>query len=120
MGPKPMSRLPRWNIQAALRLIIRRERWQRMEPLPAASLAEHEQVAKPDEGTVDRCSTVAVRALLLGGGKRPGWSTSALFGRLLQAIPSASAEFLSGLDHFAPDQKAPQFVADPVRRFLES
>jgi hypothetical protein len=32
--------------------------------------------------------------------------------------PDSDAEIIDGLDHRAPDEKAPDLVADRVRRFL--
>jgi hypothetical protein len=44
--------------------------------------------------------------------------TTRLFEVLQGAIPDSSVEILAGLDHFAPDQKAPEVVADHIREFL--
>jgi hypothetical protein len=101
-----------------LRVMVRGEQWRRMEPLPEASAAEHEQEARPDDGTAGRYHPIQARVLLPGGGKSPAFLAAQLFPALQHAVPGATAEILDGLDHFAPDQKAPALVAERVRNFL--
>lgn len=114
----PVTMLPLWYLRAVLRLVVRGEQWRRMEPLLEASAAEHEQEARLDDGTAERYRSIRARVLLLGGGKSPAFLTAELFSALQQVIPDASAEILDGLDHFAPDEKAPALVAERVRNFL--
>ena len=38
-----------------------------------------------------------------------------LFAALAQVVPDATMEILDGLDHFAPDEKAPAVIAARVR-----
>jgi pimeloyl-ACP methyl ester carboxylesterase len=98
--------------------MVRGEQWRRMEPLLEASAAEHEQEARLDDGTAERYHSIQARVLLLGGGKSPAFLTAQLFPALQQVIPDATVEILDGLDHFAPDEKAPALVAERVRNFL--
>jgi hypothetical protein len=105
-------------VRLILRLAIRADRWEEMEPLLQANLAEHEQIARLDDLTVDRYSSIRARVLLLGGAKSPRFLTTEVFEALLQVIPRSNAELLDGLDHQGPDEKAPDLVADRVRRHL--
>jgi hypothetical protein len=58
--------------------------------------------------------------LLLGGQKSPASITTELFHSLQDVIADSSVELLSGLDHNAPDEKAPQVVGERLSRFLVS
>jgi hypothetical protein len=53
-APSILVKMPFWYARAILRLVIRQREWQKMEPLRYANLAEHEQVAAMDSGSVDR------------------------------------------------------------------
>jgi pimeloyl-ACP methyl ester carboxylesterase len=117
-APGPVARLPLWYLRAVLYVMVRGERWQRMEPLLEASAAEHEQEARLDDGTGERYRSIRARVLLLGGGKSPAFLTTELFSVLEQVVPDATVEILDALDHFAPDEKAPALVAGRVRTFL--
>lgn len=117
-APGPVARLPLWYLRAVLRLVVRGERWRRMEPLLEASAAEHEQEARLDDGTAERYRSIEARVLLLGGAKSPAFLTTELFSALEHVVPDATVEILDGLDHFAPDEKAPALVAQRVRDFL--
>jgi pimeloyl-ACP methyl ester carboxylesterase len=116
----PVAKLPLWYLRAILRLIIRQRQWQHMEPLLASSLAEHEQIAGLDDGTVDRYRPINARVLLLGGQKSPTSSTARLFDALQDVIVDCTAEILKGLDHNAPTGKGAEVIGDRVRRFLGS
>jgi pimeloyl-ACP methyl ester carboxylesterase len=119
-APVPIGRLPLPCVRLILRLAISRERWQQMEPLLEASLAEHEQIALLDEETVDRYSSITARVLLLGGKKSPRRATTELFEALQRVIPDSEAEIIDGLDHEAPEEKAPDLVAERVRQFVRN
>jgi pimeloyl-ACP methyl ester carboxylesterase len=117
-GPSALAKMPLWYLRLILRLVIRRRQWQEMEPLLEANLAENEQVARLDEGTVERYSSITARVLLLGGGKSPPFITTELFDSLQRTIPDSVAEILDGLGHTAPDEKAPEVVAERVRAYF--
>jgi pimeloyl-ACP methyl ester carboxylesterase len=117
-APALLRRLPLTYARLILRLVIRQGAWQEMEPLFGASLAEHEQAALLDDGSVDRYSAIAARVLLLGGSKSPRYLTTDLFDALQRTIPRTDVEVIDGLDHLAPDEKAPDVVAGRVRRYL--
>jgi pimeloyl-ACP methyl ester carboxylesterase len=117
-GPSALAKMPLWYLRLILRLVIRRRQWQEMEPLLEANLAENEQVERLDEGTVERYSSITARVLLLGGGKSPPFITTELFDSLQRTIPDSVAEILDGLGHTAPDEKAPEVVAERVRAYF--
>ncbi len=115
-----MAMLPVWYLRAVLRLVIRRRRWEeRFEPLLAANLAEHEQVAALDS-SLDRYKAITARVLLLGGSRSPSILTDQALGMLHQTIEVAELEIIHGLDHLAPDEKAPEVVARRVLAFMGS
>ncbi len=114
-GHSRLGRLPDWYVRLILRAVVRGARWRKMEPLLEANLAEHEQVARVDDGTVERFRQITARVLLLGGSKSPPALTTSLFTELRSVIPDCTAEIIDGLDHFAPDQNAPELIADRVR-----
>jgi len=116
--PRPIAMMPMWYLRAVLRLVLRKDRWQRMEPLLETNVAEHEEEARLDDGTVERYRAVRGRVLLLGGSKSPAFLTTELLPALQQVIGESTVEILDGLDHFAPDEKAPELVAEKVRSFL--
>jgi pimeloyl-ACP methyl ester carboxylesterase len=117
-SPRPIAAMPLWYLRILLPLVIGRHRWERMESLLEANLAEHEQIARLDDETVDRYSAIDARVLLLGGGNSPAPLTTELFDALERTIPIAAAEIIDGLDHFGPDEKAPGLVAERVCRAL--
>jgi len=119
-GPSPVAKMPLCYLRAILRLMIRERQWQHMEPLLASSLAEHEQVAGLDDGTVDRYRSITARVLLLGGRKSAASITTKLFDALQVMIADCVVEMLDGLDHNAPTERGAEVVGDRVRRFLGS
>jgi pimeloyl-ACP methyl ester carboxylesterase len=119
-APPQLERLPLPLVRLILRFAVRGERWQQMCPLLDANLAEHEQVARLDDGTVDRYSSISARVVLLGGQKSPRFITTDLFAALRRTILNADVEIIDGLDHLAPDENAPDAVAEAVRRYLSA
>jgi pimeloyl-ACP methyl ester carboxylesterase len=117
-APPVLERMPLWYVKLMLRLFIKQQQWRQIEPLLEAGLAEHEQVAARDDTTVERYRTITARVLLLGGGKSRSFATTSLFDQLTTKIPNTTSELLDGLDHTAPDEKAPDVVAERVRRHL--
>lgn len=96
--------LPLWCLRAVLRLVIREPRWrERYEPLLAAHLAEHEQVAALD-GSLERYQAITAGVLLLGGSRNPSTLAARPVDMLHQTIPAAEVEIIRGLDHLAPDK----------------
>jgi pimeloyl-ACP methyl ester carboxylesterase len=119
-APRPIAMMPTWYLRTVLRLVLRKDRWERMERLLEANVAEHEQEARLDDGTVDRYRSIRGRVLLLGGSKSPAFLSRELLPALHQVIGESSVEILDGLDHFAPDEKAQELVAEKIRSFLSA
>ena len=117
-APPIVERLPLWYLRVVLRLFIRGPAWGRIDPLLEASLAEHAQVGALDAASPERYRAITARTVLLGGGKSRPRFTTALFEALTTTIPNATAEIIPGLDHVAPDEKAPDVVAARVREHL--
>ena len=117
-APAALEHMPTWYVKLILRLAIKEEQWRQMDPLLEAALAEHEQVAALDEPTADRYRSVTARVVLLGGGKSRARFTTTLFDQLVSTIPRSTCELIDGLDHTAPDDKAPDRVAEHVVRHL--
>jgi pimeloyl-ACP methyl ester carboxylesterase len=74
IAPTAIRKLPSSCVRLILRLAIRPHRWQEMQSLLKADLAEHEQIARLDDAAVDRYSSITARVLLLGGQTSPGSS----------------------------------------------
>jgi pimeloyl-ACP methyl ester carboxylesterase len=117
-APRALERMPLWYVKLILRLFIRKQQWRQIEPLLPAGLAEHEQVVALDDTTARRYQAITARVLLLGGGKSRSLATTGLFDQLTATIPHSSSELIDGLNHTAPDEKAPHVVADRLRRHL--
>ena len=115
-APPILSRLPLWYVRMVLRVVVPAREWAAMEPLLAANLAEHEQVARLD-GSVQRYSTIASRVFLLGGSKSPPAITSRTLEALHGVITRSTMEILPGLGHRAPDEDAP-VVGERIARWL--
>jgi pimeloyl-ACP methyl ester carboxylesterase len=117
-GPPITTHMPLWYLKLVLRLFIKRQERQEIEDLAEVGYAEHQQVAAVDDGSVQRYQTVAARTLLLGGSNSPSFMTTTLFEQLVTVIPDSASEIIDGLDHLAPDRKAPDVVAEHVLRHL--
>jgi pimeloyl-ACP methyl ester carboxylesterase len=117
-APPALERMPLWYVKLILRLFIKQHQWRQIEPLLEAGLGEHEQVAALDDTTVERYQTITARVLLLGGGKSRAFATTRLFDQVTATIPNSTSELIDGLDHLAPDEKAPDVVAERVRLHL--
>lgn len=113
-APPPVERMPLWYIRLVLRLAIRGQHWQHIEALLDAGLAEHEQVQALDQPTLERYATITSRVHLLGGSKSRPQFTTQLFDAIQAVIPRCTSEVIAGLDHLAPEDKAPTAVAEHV------
>jgi pimeloyl-ACP methyl ester carboxylesterase len=82
-----------------------------------SNLAEHEQVIALDSA-LRSYAVITAPTLLLGGAKSPPFAAAALLDALHHAIPNSATRILDGLDHNAPDEKAPRPVAEAVLEFL--
>lgn len=117
-APTPLAKMPLRYVRLILRLAISGDQWQQVEPLLEANLAENRELVRIDDGTLERYSAVTALVGLLGGRKSPTFMTTELFDGLRRAIPNSTAEIIDGLDHTAPDEKAPRVVAERVRAHI--
>jgi pimeloyl-ACP methyl ester carboxylesterase len=117
-APRAVERMPLWYVKLILRAVIKGPEWRRIEALLEAGLVEHEQVAALDDGTVERYRTIAARVVVLGGSRSRLATATSLFDQLAAAIPECTSELIAGLDHTAPDGRAPELVAERVRHHL--
>jgi pimeloyl-ACP methyl ester carboxylesterase len=118
-APPALERAPLWYVKLMLRLFIREHEWCNIEPLLETAIGEHEQVGALDGQTAERYRCITARVVLLGGGKSRPQFTTTLFDRLAASIPKTTIELIKGLDHRAPDQTAPDVVADCGRHHLQ-
>jgi pimeloyl-ACP methyl ester carboxylesterase len=117
-APSFLTRLPLWYVKLVLRLAIRDHRWREIEPLLESSLVEHEVVAQLDDDNLERFRSITAHVLLLGGSRSPPFLTNDLLPALASVIPDATVAILDRLDHLAPDEKAPEIVAQRALDFL--
>ncbi|MEU4294486.1 alpha/beta hydrolase [Kribbella sp. NPDC026596] len=78
--------------------------------------AEIGEIARLDSDG-SRYAAIASRTLLLGGEKSPAYLTGVL-PRLASILPGAEYSILPDLDHNAPDENAPDVVAQQIRRVI--
>ncbi len=116
-APGPVARLPLWYLRTIMRLVVRGEKWARMDALLEASAVEHVQVAAADNRP-EVYERIHAQVFLLGGSRSPAFMTTQPFEMLRTAIPSCESVILPGLDHLAPDDKTPGVVAERVMAFL--
>jgi pimeloyl-ACP methyl ester carboxylesterase len=119
-APAALERAPLWYVKLMLRLFIRDPHWQKIEPLLETALPEHEQVGALDEPTPDRYRDITARVALLGGAKSRPRFTTTLFDQLSASIPNVTTELIKGLGHTAPDEDAPDIVAERLRHHLQN
>jgi pimeloyl-ACP methyl ester carboxylesterase len=117
-APSFLTRMPLWYVKLVLRLAIRERRWQQIEALLESNLVEHELLAQHDHDNIERFRSITARVLLLGGSNSPAFLTSDLLPALASVIPDATIAILDQLDHLAPDEKAPEIVAQRTLDFL--
>jgi pimeloyl-ACP methyl ester carboxylesterase len=115
-APPFLAKLPHWYLRFALRVGFRGVRWQRMRPLLAANLAEHEQVAA-QQGKLAGFAAVTAPVLLLCG-SRTRREIRTEFDTLRETLPHAVLETLPGLNHFGPEGKSAPVVAQRVLEFF--
>lgn len=116
-APGPVAHLPLWYLRSILRLVVRKRQWARFEPLLAANLLEHQQVASCDTA-IASYRAIEAEVLLLAGRRSPSFSAQQPLDALHQIIPRSRAKILDGLDHTAPDEKAPAAVAEQLLPFF--
>ena len=115
-SPAIARHAPLWYLDLVLRAALRRH-WAGLDPLLEASADEHLIVASCDD-RVPAYAAIAQPVLLLGGAKSPPALVGTPFPCLAASLPEVDVRVLAGLDHFAPDDKAPNRVADEMDAFL--
>jgi pimeloyl-ACP methyl ester carboxylesterase len=115
-APAFLAKLPYWYLRFALRVGFRGASWQRMRPLLAANVAEHEQVVT-QQGKLSGFATVTAQVLLLCG-SRTRREIRAEFDTLRDTLPHAVLETLPRLNHFGPEGKSAPVVAERVLEFF--
>ena len=114
------SRLPGWLFTPFARQMMRTEDGREMATLLPTGVWEVKEFQRLEQAgqTYERYAKISAETLLLYGSKSPAYLRLAAR-TLAQTIPNAQGIELPGLDHNAPDQNAPQTVADEMRRFLK-
>lgn len=88
-----------------------------MRGLMPTTPAELTEVLRCDSDGLSYAEVTA-KTLLIGGTKTPRYLTS-VFDSLSRIIPRCQVEMLDGADHNAPDENAPQTVAERLAAFLD-
>jgi pimeloyl-ACP methyl ester carboxylesterase len=117
-APAIVRRLPAWYLRVVLALMMRRT-WPDIDPLLEANADEHRLVAECDN-RLNFYRGIRQPVRLLGGSKSPAALTTRCFDALGAAMPDCRSEIIPGLDHFAPDEKAPAVVADRADQLLRA
>jgi pimeloyl-ACP methyl ester carboxylesterase len=117
-APPMVAKLPLWYLTVVLRLAVRGESWERIRQVLPTVAPEHLEVARLDD-TYQRYADVAARTLLLAGARSPAVTRQTL-SLLARTIPGAQLRILEGLDHLAPDDHAPERVAEAALGFLST
>lgn len=115
-APGFIAKLPHWYLRTALRIGFRGQRRQRMWPLLEANLAEHEQLAAQHD-RLDEFGNVATATLILCGTRTPPANRTELEA-VVDTLPNAAIDVLSGLDHFGPQGKSAPVIAERAAEFL--
>lgn len=116
-APAPLRLMPLWYSRVMLRLVVRGDRWRRMEPLLDASVIEHQMLASVSNSPA-RYAQISAAVHVLVGGKSPAFAGRDLLTALLTTIPGASGEVLDGLGHLAPTDHGAEAVARQLLREL--
>jgi pimeloyl-ACP methyl ester carboxylesterase len=117
-SPAIARHAPLWYLDLVLRAALRGH-WAELDPLLEASADEHLIVASCDD-RAPGYATISQPVLLMGGTKSPSALVSTPFASLVASLPAVDVRVLAGLDHFAPDDKAPDRVADEIDAFLRN
>ncbi|MBF6206278.1 alpha/beta hydrolase [Streptomyces gardneri] len=115
-APGFVARLPHWYLRTALHIGFRGRRWQRMRPLLAANLAEHEQLAAQHD-RLHEFADLTTATLILRGTRTPSTTRTEL-DVLARTLPNATLDTIDGLDHFGPEGKSGSIVAERAAGFL--
>ncbi|HET9060811.1 MAG TPA: alpha/beta hydrolase [Acidimicrobiales bacterium] len=110
-APGPVAIMPAWYLRLVLRVVIRGEKWEKMDRLLEANLVEHRLQSGLDAPSPERFSSINARTVLLGGSKSPDSISGPLLHEIAAAIPSSEVAVLPGLGHLAPQDQPDQVAA---------
>lgn len=113
-----ISSLPFWSLYPMARLMVRDADGREMIDLLPTILWEAKEIRRLDS-TDKRYRSIAADTLLLCGSKSPAYLRNIL-PTLAKTIPHAQQIELPGLDHNAPDQHAPEWIASELKQFLSA
>jgi pimeloyl-ACP methyl ester carboxylesterase len=111
-----MSKLPRWILQLIFSLMLRSDEGDEIRELLPTIIHEG-KAAQQLDSTHIRYKHITADTLLMGGAKSPAFLLDVL-PILADIIPHARVVQLPGLDHTAPDEDAPESVADAVKQLM--
>jgi len=111
-----MSELPFWFWYPLARLALRDAEGREMVSLVPTIVWEAKEIQRLDS-TYKKYRSISADTLLLNGSKSPAYLRNIL-PTLLKTIPHAQHIELSGLNHNAPDQDAPERIAPELKRFF--
>jgi len=113
------SRLPLWVLSAFARLMLHTPDGREMAELLPTGVWEIKEFRRLERAglTYERYRGIPAQTLLLGGSRSPAYLRNVL-PALAELIPHARAVVLSGLNHNAPDQNAPEIVAAELEKFF--
>ncbi len=111
-----LTELPFWFWYPLARLMLRDAEGQEMVSLLPTIVWEAKEMQRLDS-TYKRYRSISADTLLLCGSKSPAYLRNIL-PTLAKTIPHAEHIELSGLNHNAPDQDAPERIASELKQFF--
>jgi hypothetical protein len=109
-APAPLRLMPLWYSRVMLRLVVRGQRWRRMEQLLDSNATEHELLGSVSNSPA-RYAQIGAAVHVLVGGRSPAFGGRDLLAVLIATIPGSRGEVLDGLGHLAPTDHCAEAVA---------
>ncbi|WP_310830799.1 alpha/beta fold hydrolase [Paenibacillus pedocola] len=114
-GHTPLTRLPMWYAKFILSIMVRGERWDKIQRLLPENLKEHREVRR-FQALYSQYREIGAGTLLMAGGKSPN-TIKEMIQTLNHTIAESQAVVFPQLDHFGPDNKnAPAEIAIQIKR----
>lgn len=114
--PGLAGKQPKWLLKFILPMIFKGQKRQQTFDLLEANAKEHTEVGRLDN-SYKNYHEISAGVLLAYGGKSHK-SVAQTAKALSEVIPNSEAKALPGLDHFAPDEKAPAEVAKALEEYF--
>lgn len=111
-----MSKVPRWILRPFFSLMLRGKEGSEIAELLKTGIHEVREAQHLDSA-YKRYRNIHAKTLLVGGAKSPAFLLDVL-PVLAETLPHTQVMTLPGLDHTAPDEDAPETVANAIRPFL--